>query len=94
MSDYKILPYSNVRAEQLGVKIVPSHNPNKKIDVLDYHNNFICSIGDINYNDFPNYVKNFGLDYGLERRRLYHIRHQKEKDILGSPAYYAKRILW
>jgi hypothetical protein len=37
--------------------------------------------------------------YANERRRLYHIRHGKEPEklgdeYLGSPAYYAKELLW
>ena len=94
MSNYKILPYSYVRAEQLGVKIKPSNNPKKKIDVMDYHNNYICSIGQNGMMDFPNYVAEYGLEKGLERRRLYHIRHQKESDKIGSPNYYSRRLLW
>jgi hypothetical protein len=94
MSDYDILPYSYHRAKELGVKIVPSHNPNKKIDVLDYHSNYICSIGDPDFSDFPHYIKKYGLEYALERRRLYFIRHQRERDIEGTSSYYAKRILW
>jgi hypothetical protein len=62
MSNYEILPYSYHKAKELGVKIVPSKNPKKKIDVLDWNKNYICSIGDIKYNDFPNYVKEKGLD--------------------------------
>jgi hypothetical protein len=94
MSNYKILPYSYHRANELGVNIVPSRNPDKKIDVLDYYGNFICSIGDIDFCDFPHYVAKEGLEYALERRRLYWLRHKHEKDIEGSPSYYSRRILW
>jgi len=96
-SMYEILPYSKRKALELGVHIKPSTNPKKKIDVFDYHNNYICSIGAIGYKDFPTYVKDNGMEYAIERRRLYLIRHSKEKkhpDYLGSPGYYATHILW
>jgi hypothetical protein len=94
---YDILPYSMKRALELGVKIKPSHNPNKKIDVYDANNQFICSIGDIRYNDFPTYIKKYGMEYAVNRRRLYRIRHKKEQDkddYWGSPGFYAMKILW
>ena len=91
---YEIQPYSHFRATQLGVKIIPSHKPNKKIDVLDWNNQYICSIGQKGMLDFPHYAKHRGLDYALERRRLYFLRHQNESDKLGSPNYYSRRILW
>jgi len=94
MSNYDILPYSYKRAEELGVQIIPSIYPHKKIDVLDYHGNYICSIGDPDFSDFPHYVQKYGLEYAMERRRLYWIRHGKEKDIEGTPSFYARRILW
>lgn len=91
---YQIQPYSYTRAEQLGVKIVPSRKRGKKIDVLDWNGNYICSIGQWGAMDFPTYAKHNGLDYALERRRLYLNRHKHEKDEIGSPSYYARRILW
>jgi hypothetical protein len=63
-------------------------------DVLDYNNNYICSIGQNGMMDFPHYAKNCSLDYALERRRLYLNRHKNESDRIGSPNYYTRRILW
>lgn len=91
---YEILPYSYFKANELGVRIIPSKKPNKKIDVLDWNGNYICSIGQKGMKDFPTYAKQYGLEYALERRRLYNIRHSKEKDKIGSPSYYSRRILW
>jgi len=48
---YKISKYSYIVAKKLGVKIVPSQNAKKKIDVLDYYGNYICSIGAYGMND-------------------------------------------
>ena len=91
---YQIKKYSYIQAEKLGVKIKPSHKADKKIDVFDYNDQYICSIGDKNYPDFPTYIAMYGLEFAKERRRLYRIRHNKEKDNLGSPGYYAYYLLW
>ena len=91
---YKISKYSYMKAESLGVKIKPSNNPKKKIDIYDYHNNFICSIGSYGMGDYEIYLKKYGIDYANERRRLYNIRHKKDMKRLGTPGYYASKILW
>lgn len=89
---YQILPYSYQQAKRLGVFITPSDNSKKKIDVFK-GNKKIASIGDPNYQDYPHYLKK---DRALaeERRRLYHIRHKGNSDNVGTPAYYASKILW
>jgi hypothetical protein len=92
--DYEIKPYSFKQAEKLGVKIKPSTNPKKKIDVFDWNNQFICSIGAKGYKDYPTYTIEKGKDYADERRRLYKIRHNKDRKVLGSPGYYSDKILW
>jgi hypothetical protein len=94
---YDIKQYSKDQAEKLGVKIRPSHNPKKKIDVFDWNGQFICSIGARGYGDFPTYIETRGYKYAENRRRLYRIRHHKERDNHnweGSPSYYSWYILW
>jgi hypothetical protein len=91
---YKIKDYTKQKAKLLGVKVIPSTHKNKKIDVLDYHNNFICSIGDIRYKDFPTYLEENGKEYANKRRELYKIRHKKDRSIIGSCGYYADKLLW
>jgi len=86
-------------AKQIGVKIFPSDNPRKKIDVYDYNGQFICRIGDIKYGDFPTYLEMFPLDVAMKRQRLYRTRHAKEitklgDEWLGSPSYYSFFLLW
>lgn len=89
---YKIKPYSFFQAKKLGVQIKPSTRKGKKIDV--FKNGYkIATIGAIGYLDYPTYVQKFGLRYANERRRLYHIRHRKNK-IPGTSGYYAAKILW
>ncbi len=91
---YHIQPYTYSQASKLGVKIAPSKNPLKKIDVFDYHGHFICSVGMNGMGDFPTYLKSRGKTFADERRRLYKIRNQKTRVKIGSPAYYADSLLW
>ena len=68
---YKIFDYSYRQAKRLGVIILPSITTGKKIDVFDKKGNYITSIGDIDYLDYPSYIKLFGKRYANERRKLY-----------------------
>jgi hypothetical protein len=95
---YTISQYSFNQAKKLGVTIKPSTRKNKKIDVFK-NDKKIASIGDIRYNDYTIYMKlekegKVKKDTAKERRRLYRIRHDKEKDKIGSAGYYAYYILW
>jgi hypothetical protein len=87
---YQITPYTFQRAREIGVEVRPSTNKNKKIDVYK-DGKKIASIGDPNYLDFPTYIKEKGQAYADERRRLYHIRHAKDKNIEGL---LSKALLW
>ena len=93
-STYEIQPYTHLMAYKYGVKAVVSGNPKKKIDVLDFNNNYICSIGDIKFGDYPTFFKERGADFAERRRDLYHRRHSKHKDKIGSKSFYASRLLW
>ena len=86
---YNIQPYTIKKAKELKVKVVPSTNPKKKIDVYQ-DNKKIASIGDIRYKDYPTYLRENGKEYADERRRLYHLRHKNE----GIVGKYAKELLW
>lgn len=90
---YTISPYSYNQAEKLHVNIKPSTRRHKKIDVYDLSGKYICSIGDNRYNDMTTYLL-VNKKLAEERRRLYKIRHSKDKDKVGSPGYYADKILW
>ena len=90
---YKIKPYSYEKAKLLNVKIKPSTRKDKKIDVYK-DKKYICSIGNIDNFDFPTYMQNKGLAYANERRRLYKIRHNKDRNIKNSSGYFADKILW
>ena len=80
-------------ARKLGVKIVPSINPKKKIDV--YKNSHkVAEIGAIGYKDYSIHIAENGLTYANERIRLYKIRHEKDRNKKGTAGYYADKILW
>ena len=91
---YKITEYSRDQAKKLGVTIKPSTNKGKKIDVFDKNGKKLVSIGALSMSDYPTYMKTKGKEYADERRRLYIIRHAKTMNRVGSPSYYASRILW
>jgi hypothetical protein len=90
---YTITKRQKQNAKVLGVTIKPSSNKNKKIDVF-YDGKKIAEIGDIRYMDYDLYIQYAGLTYANERRRLYKIRHDKDRKIKGSAGYYADKILW
>jgi hypothetical protein len=89
---YKISKYSFDQAKKLNVEIIPSSNKNKKIDVFLNGSN-IASIGSIQYKDYPTYLS---IDKKLadERRKLYKLRHEKDRNIKNSNGYFADKILW
>lgn len=91
---YKIRPYSYNRAKELGIDIKPSTRKGKKIDVFDKYGNYIVSIGDIRYADYPTYIEMEGETFANSRRKLYKIRHEKDRKQVGSAGYYADKLLW
>ena len=90
---YQIKPYSYEQAKKLKVEIKTSTRKDKKIDVYK-DNKYICSIGDINYYDYPTYIQNNGITFANERRKLYKKRHYKDRNIKNSSGYFADKILW
>lgn len=90
---YTIKDYSFKQAKKIGVSIKPSKRKNKKIDVFK-DGKRVASIGDTRYNDYPTYIIEKGKEYADNRRRLYKIRHNKTRGKVGTPSYYADKILW
>jgi hypothetical protein len=89
---YKITDYSYQQAKKLGVDIKPSTNKKKKIDVFKSGEK-IASIGGKGYKDYPTYLKE-NKALAEERRKLYKIRHEKDRKIKGSAGFFADKILW
>jgi len=90
---YIIKNYSYQKAKQLNVIIKPSTHKNKKIDVYDKNNTFICSIGNLNFKDYPTYLT-IDKDLANQRRKLYKLRHEKDRHIKNTKGFYADQILW
>ncbi len=90
---YQIKAYTKSQARKLGVKISPSNNQSKKIDVFK-DGKLIAQVGQRGASDYPTYMVTKGKEYADERRRLYKIRHKKDRNVVGSNGYYADRLLW
>ena len=96
---YDIKPRTYKIAEKLGVKIYPSDNPKYKLEIYDANGQFITYSGDANYKDYPTYLEmekkgEVPKGYADKRRKLYKIRHQKDRSVKGSAGWYADKLLW
>jgi|TARA_B110000908_G_scaffold39833_1_gene48324 hypothetical protein len=95
---YKIKTYTKNQAKKIGVIVKPSSSKGKKIDVFKKGVK-VASVGAIGYNDYPTYMeleKNGKVSKGTAkiRRKLYKIRHKKDRNIKNSNGYYADKLLW
>ena len=90
---YEITSYTKEKAKGLGVVVKPSTVKGKKIDVFK-NGEKVASVGALGYSDYPTYIKTKGKKYADERRRLYKIRHTKDRNVKGSDGYYADKLLW
>ena len=90
---YKIKRHTYTQAKKLGVVVKPSKLKGKKIDVFK-NDKKVASVGAIGYSDYPTYTQTKGKKYADERRRLYKIRHQANRNKRGTPSYYADKLLW
>ena len=90
---YKIKLHTYTQAKKLGVVVKPSKLKGKKIDVFK-NDKKVASVGAIGYSDYPTYTQTKGKKYADERRRLYKIRHQANRNKRGTPSYYADKLLW
>jgi hypothetical protein len=90
---YVITKYTREQAAKLGVTVKHSTDPKKKLDVFK-DGKKVASCGGAGYNDYPTYMKKFGKEYADERRKLYKIRHEKDRKVVGSPGWYADKLLW
>ena len=90
---YQITNYTQNQAKKLNVIVKPSTRKGRKIDVIK-NNVVIASIGDMNYSDYPTYIKSHGLEYANNRRKPYKSRHEKDRHVVDSTGYYADKLLW
>ena len=90
---YSITNYTRKRAKQLGVVVKLSSNPVKKIDVFRKSRK-IASVGAAGMNDFPTYIRTRGLAYAKTRRRLYKMRHERDRHTKWTNGWLADKLLW
>lgn len=90
---YRITQYTYKKAKKMGLTVKPSTNKTKKIDVFR-RGKKIASVGAYGMNDYPTYMLKKGAIYAKTRRRLYRIRHKKDRHVKGSPGFFADKLLW
>lgn len=96
MSTYKVSAATRKIAASLRLTVAPSSNPTKKIDVFQ-DGVLVARIGAAGMRDFHVWKRERGLEYALERRRLYHARHPYDvvtKDGRFTADFLAKKLLW
>lgn len=91
---YQITPYTYQQSRKLKVTVKPSTNKTKKIDVYNRKGYKVASVGAYGMMDYPTYIKHKGKKYAQTRRRLYKIRHNKDRKERGTAGWYADKLLW
>jgi hypothetical protein len=90
---YQITDYTKEKAKMLGVKVMPSRTRSKKIDVYK-NGDKVASVGGSGYSDYGTYLKEKGFEYAEKRRKLYKIRHNKDRSVVNSSGWWADQLLW
>uniref|UniRef100_A0A6C0LBI4 Uncharacterized protein n=1 Tax=viral metagenome TaxID=1070528 RepID=A0A6C0LBI4_9ZZZZ len=90
---YKITNYTLAQAKKIGVTVRPSTNKTKKIDVFKQGKK-IASVGAAGMNDYPTFMKLKGKSFAKTRRRLYKMRHEKDRHVKWSRGWLADKLLW
>ena len=73
-------------AAKIGVSVRPSTRKGKKLDVFEKGEK-VASIGDLSMSDFLQHRDK-------KRQRSYKARHGKTRVKVGTPSYFADKILW
>ena len=90
---YSITNYTYKKAKRLGVTVKPSKNKSKKLNVYKKGKK-IASVGAYGMRNFPTYMRDSGLAYAKTRRRLYKMRHEKDRHVKWSRGWLADKLLW
>lgn len=95
---YTISDYTRRRARALGVTVKPSSRKGKKIDVFKGDKK-VASVGALGMMDYPSYRRAERMGQvpkgtAEKRRRSYKARHGKYRSRVGTPSYYADKLLW
>jgi len=80
------LDKAKANAKKIGVTIKPAENKSKKLDVYKGDKK-VASIGAKGYDDYLTHNDN-------DRKKNYKARHNKYRHNVGSPSYFADKILW
>jgi hypothetical protein len=91
---YTITNYTKDKAKKLGVIVKPSTVKGKKIDVFNKKGDKLASVGALGMGDYPTFINKKGKEYADSRRRLYKMRHEKDRHKRGSNGFYADKLLW
>jgi hypothetical protein len=90
---YSITKYTYKQAKKISVKVKPSTNKTKKIDIFKKGKK-IASVGAYGMNDYPTYIKLKGKKFANTRRRLYKMRHEKDRHEKWTNGWLADKLLW
>ena len=95
---YKISDYTKKQAKKIAVEVKSSSVKGKKIDVFK-NGEKLASVGALGYKDYPTYMqleklKKVKTGTANLRRKLYKIRHKKDRTKKGSNGWYADKLLW
>jgi hypothetical protein len=93
MPYYTITNYTRRQARRLGVKVKHSTNKTKKIDVYK-KNKKIASVGAAGMSDYPTHMKLKGKQFADKRRRLYKMRHERERHKKWTRGWLSDQLLW
>ena len=90
---YRITSVIRSKARRLGVSIKPSGVKGKKLDVFKGDKK-VASIGALGMGDYEVFKRTKGLEFANKRRKAYKSRHASNRNKVGTPGYYADKILW
>ena len=90
---YQIKASQRSKARALGVTIKPSSVKGKKIDVFKGDKK-VASVGFLGMGDYATFKAQKGLEFANKRRKAYKARHSNNRTKVGTPGYYADKILW
>ena len=93
---YTIKPHTKAQAKKIGVEVKPSKAKGKKIDVYKKGVK-VASVGAIGYKDYPTYMeleKKGKVDITAKLKRKNYKKRHVFRNRIGTPAYYADKLLW
>lgn len=100
-SEYIIRDWTNKQAKKHKLTIFPAEDNKTKLEVYDDKGLYLANVGALGYLDYAQYLDMEKADLvpegtANERRRLYHLRHEKERgyNTKNTKSWLAKTLLW